>query len=48
MLKRLVKQRNGRILSKNRRLEILAKKGRFPAKMGVFKSLAHFQVDFYA
>ena len=51
MLKRLVKQRKhyislarkssktGRVLSENGRLEMLAKNGRFPAKMGGLESL---------
>ena len=46
VLKRLVKKRKGkvsktgRILSRNGRLEIFAKNGRFPTKMGGLKSLA--------
>ena len=47
MLKRLVKQRNGRVsktkrlLSQNRRPEIFAKIGRFLAKTGWLESLHH-------
>jgi len=57
MLKRLVKQgkhylplpeessKNGRILSKNGRLEMIAENGRFPAKTGGMESL---HVAFYS
>ena len=46
VLKRLVKRRKGKvsktgiILSKNGRLQIFAKNGRFPTKMGELESLA--------